>query len=60
VHCNAIVGLKEWAASIVLDVVRRGESLEASATSDVETGFGLPDLMLVPGGAAIQKTCQGS
>jgi hypothetical protein len=56
-HCNAIVGLKEWASSIVLDVLRRGNTLQASATGDVETGFGLPDLMLVPGGAAIQKTC---
>lgn len=59
IHCNAIVGLREWAASIALDVLRRGQSLQASATSDVETGFGLPDLMLVPGGAAIQKTCSG-
>jgi hypothetical protein len=59
VHCNAIVGLKDWAASIALDILRRGQSLEASTATDVETGFGLPDLMLVPGGAAIQKTCSG-
>ncbi|MFL6098702.1 MAG: hypothetical protein ACJ71T_01965 [Actinomycetales bacterium] len=55
--CSAVVSLREWAASVALDVVRRGDSLEASATGDVQTGFGLPDLMLVPGGAAIQRAC---
>jgi hypothetical protein len=59
VRCNAIVGLKEWAASIALDVIRRGEGIDASTTTVESADFGLPDLMLVPGGAAIQKTCQG-
>jgi hypothetical protein len=56
-HCNAIVGLRDWASSIVLEVTRVGDSIDASGTTAVQTGFGLPDLMLVPGGAAIQKTC---
>jgi hypothetical protein len=58
-HCNAIVGLKEWAASIALDVITRGDG-DGSAASASASDFGLPDLMLVPGGAAIQKACQGT
>jgi hypothetical protein len=55
--CAATYQLRDWSASVVLDVVRRANSLEASATTDVHTGFGMPDLMLVPGGAAIQRAC---
>jgi hypothetical protein len=55
--CAATYQLRDWATSVVLDVVRRGNSLQASSPTDVQTGFGLPDLMLVPGGAAIQRTC---
>lgn len=55
--CSATYQLRDWAASVLLDVVRRGASVESSASTDVETGFGLPDLMLVPGGAAVQRVC---
>ncbi len=61
VRCNAIVGLKEWASSIALEVVPHdpGQAGDTAAASGVATDFALPDVMLVPGGAAIQKTCQG-
>jgi hypothetical protein len=55
--CSAVVSLREWAASVALNVVRRSAGLDASAANDVQTGFGLPDLMLVPGGAAVQRAC---
>jgi hypothetical protein len=55
--CNAIVGLQDWASTITLQVVHRGESLEASASSDVSESYPIPDLVLVPGGAAIQRSC---
>jgi hypothetical protein len=55
--CNAIVGLQDWASTITLQVVHRGESLEASASSDTSESYPIPDLVLVPGGAAIQRAC---
>jgi hypothetical protein len=58
-HCNAIVGLKEWAASIALEVVPKGGGADAAGGTGVASDFGLSDVMLVPGGAAIQKTCSG-
>jgi hypothetical protein len=39
--------------------VPREQSQEASGATNAPQNFALPDLMLVPGGAAIQKTCQG-
>jgi hypothetical protein len=55
--CNAIVGLQDWASTISLEVTHRGESVGDSATSDVSESYPLGDLVLVPGGAAIQKAC---
>lgn len=55
--CAATYGLRDWASDVGLFVVRRGVSGQSSPATDVQTAFPLPDLMLVPGGAAIERAC---
>lgn len=58
-RCTAIVGLQDWASTISLQVGRPGDSLVAAAGSGVLSSYPLPDVVLVPGGAAIQRACAG-
>lgn len=57
VKCNAIVGLQDWASSLTLEVTT-GADADAAAASDASRfNYPIPDVVLVPGGAAIQKAC---
>ena len=63
-HCNAVLGVGEWASSVVLDVRRPEPAPGDPAANDPltdglgqTTTFAMPELMLVPGGAAVERTC---
>jgi hypothetical protein len=55
--CTAVVGLQDWASSLTLEVSSPGGSFEGTANGGALVNYPLPDVILVPGGAAIQKIC---
>jgi hypothetical protein len=56
-ECDAIGGFPDWASSLTLKVGRPGASFEGTANAGTVETYALPDALLVPGGAAIQKVC---
>jgi hypothetical protein len=55
--CTAIVGLQDWASSLSLVVTRSADASDSSASNGAQTNYPIADVVLVPGGAAIQKAC---
>jgi hypothetical protein len=56
-ECDAIGGFPDWASSLTLKVGRPSASFEGTANAGTVETYSLPDVLLVPGGAAIQKVC---
>jgi hypothetical protein len=56
-ECDGIGGFPDWARSLTLKVGRTSASFEGTANAGTVETYSLPDVLLVPGGAAIQKVC---
>jgi hypothetical protein len=56
-ECDAVGGFRDWARTLTLKVGRTGASFEGTANGGTVESFPLPDVLLEPGGATIQKVC---